>query len=311
VSALITGASGFIGLHLAEALSAAGGEFHGLDLESRRDAGRSPAPGRLHVTGIEDVDKVRAIITEHRIDVVYHLAGVHGGRPPLELYRANVLGTAALLEAVATSGRNVRTLIVGSSAMYGTASRSPIDETAELRPLTPYGVSKAAADLVGFQAFAASGLPVVRVRPFNIIGPGQSRAFLLPSVAAQLVAIERGGHPPVVQLGDLSGHRDFLDVRDFVRALVLLSTQGPPGEAYNVCSGVATPVRTAVEALTKLARVPVSIESDAGRTVGVNVPHQVGSHEKLTSLTGWKPEITLSRSLVDLFEWTRRQEQAS
>lgn len=314
MNALITGVSGFVGAHLTELLAAFRHQVLGLDLQRRPRVARLEAEGkcRFVLGAVDDPERIRALVTDENVDVVFHLAGVHGARPALDLYRANVLGTAALLEGLSAARRPVRTLIVGSSAAYGApVGAAPIDETAAFRPLTPYGVSKAAADLMGFQCHAATGLPVIRVRPFNIIGPGQDGAFLLPTVARQVAEIEGGRQPPVVKLGDLSGHRDFLDVRDVVRALAELAERGLPGEAYNVCSATATPVRAAVEQLVALAKTPVQIESDPGRIAGANVAHQVGSHAKLTELSGWQPRIALAQSLAEVLEDWRSQEQSS
>jgi GDP-4-dehydro-6-deoxy-D-mannose reductase len=308
VKALITGVCGFIGLHLARHLASLGHEVHGVDLEGRT----APANCDLHHGSIEDSGWIRTFLQEHRFDVLYHLAGLNGDRPALDIYRANVVGSAALLEGIAAVTNPPRTLLVSSSAAYGAPlqAETPTDESAELRPLTPYGVSKAAVDLMGFQ-YAAKGLPIIRVRPFNIIGPGQSPSFLLPSVAAQLVAIAAGRQAPTLRLGDLSGVRDFLDVRDFVRALAQLAKDGHPGEIYNACSGTPIAVKDVVKNLVALAGIEVSIESDPARTRLANVPYQVGSHARLTQLTDWRPEISLSQSLVDLLEWQRAQERSA
>ena len=279
-----------------------------MDLEGRT----APANCDLHHGSIEDSGWIRTFLQEQRFDILYHLAGLNGDRPALDIYRANVVGSAALLEGIAAVTNPPRTLLVGSSAAYGAPvhAETPIDESAELRPVTPYGVCKAAVDLMGFQ-YAAKGLPIIRVRPFNIIGPGQSASFLLPQVAAQLVAIAAGRQSPTLSLGDLSGVRDFLDVRDFVRALAQLAKAGHAGEIYNACSGTPVAVKDAVEKLVALAGIEVSIKSNPARTSTANVPYQVGSHARLTRLTGWKPEITLSQSLADLLEWQRAQERSA
>jgi len=307
VKALVTGACGFIGLHLARHLASLGDEVHGVDLEARE----SQAHCILHQGSIEDPRWLRTFLEEHRFEVVYHLAGLNGARPPLDIYRVNVVGSAALLETIAALTNRPRTVLVSSSAAYGAPAQPEtlIDESAELRPLTPYGVSKAAVDLMGFQ-YAAAGVPIIRVRPFNIIGPGQGPSFLLASVAAQLVAMQAGRRPPSLSLGDLSGYRDFLDVRDCVRALAQLAKDGQPGEIYNVCSGTPIAVKEVVDMLVALAGIEVSITSDPARTRLANVPYQVGSHARLTRLTGWKPEIALSQSLADVLEWQRAQERS-
>lgn len=272
---LVTGMTGFVGGHLARHLGELGHEAAA--------GGR----GELALDGI---------------DAVIHLAGTRVGSPT-EVITTNVIGTARVLETVASARRPIRTITVSSSAMYG-GSTVVLDENAMIAPVTAYGASKASADLITAQVFVATGLPTFRARPFNIVGPGQRGDYFAATCARQLVEIERGVREPVLRLGNLASHRDFVDVRDVATGLVAILERGKPGEAYNICSGIATSVRALVDAMVRAIALEVAIEStDATPS---DVPFQVGSNAKLSRL-GWAPRFSLADSVRDILADWRTQ----
>ena len=183
----------------------------------------------------------------------------------------------------------------------------PIREAQPLRPDSPYGVSKVTQDMLGLQYFLSRGLPVIRVRPFNHIGPRQTRRFVAPAFASQIAAIEVGKQPPVMKVGNLSASRDFTDVRDVVRAYVLALEHGEPGEVYNIGSGASHSIRSLLDRLLSLSTVNISIETDTTRLRPADVPDVVCDASRLRAATGWQPRVTFDQSLSDLLDYERTQ----
>src|SRR5206468_2354975 len=154
--------------------------------------------------------------------------------------------------------------------------------------------------------FESYGLDVVRAIPFNTTGPGQGTEAALPAFARQIVEVESGLRPPIMEVGDLSARRDILDVRDVVRALFLLAEHGVPGEAYNICSGRAWAMGELLARLLRLSRRPeIAVCPDPLRARPASIPLQVGDNCKLRAATGWEPEIGMERTLRDLLDYWR------
>jgi GDP-4-dehydro-6-deoxy-D-mannose reductase len=295
VRALVTGAGGFVGPYLLDHLRASGDDVGGTDLE----------------VDITDPASIRAALEEARPEVVYHLAALsHVGTSwdaPVDVFRVNVEGTLNVLLAALEAGVQ-RVLLIGSAEEYGVvpAERMPITEDEHLRPVTPYGASKAAAEMAASHAYRGRDLEVVAVRAFNHLGPGQSDALVAPAIARQVAEAEADdGGDGVVRTGDLTPKRDFTDVRDVVRAYRLLVEHGEPGEAYNVCTGRAVAVQEVADHLVSLARRPLRLELDRSRLRPVEVPVHWGDNTKLRKATGWEPEISLDQALADILEWWR------
>jgi GDP-4-dehydro-6-deoxy-D-mannose reductase len=200
-------------------------------------------------------------------------------------------------------------LVVGSGEEYGsvTPDQAPIDETLPLRPASPYSVSKVAQDMLGLQYFLSHNLSIVRVRPFNHIGPGQSQRFVAPAFAAQIAAVEAGQQERVIYVGNLKAKRDFTDVRDVVRAYYLLLTCGQPGEVYNVGTGQAHSIRELLDILLSLTDEPIEVQTDPTLFRPVEVPIVVCDPAKLQAATGWIPQIPFEQSLADVLnDWRER-----
>jgi len=312
IRALITGAAGFAGGHLVEECLAAGYEVIGTSL-SPIPAGSRSAGLTLRQCDLGRLEDVEALVAEVRPDRVFHLAGQAAvgaaWNDPAGTFAANVFLTQHVLEAVHRQAPTARVLAVGSGEVYGAVdpARMPVVEEEPFRPLNPYGVSKAAADLLALQYFLAFDLPVVRVRPFNHIGPRQRQGFVLADFAAQVAAIERGEAPPVLATGNLEAARDFTDVRDVVRAYRLALELGTPGAVYNVCSGRATPIGALLEALLHASRVPVRVETDPALYRPVDRPEIYGGNAALRAATGWEPRIPLDQSVFDTLAYWRAE----
>jgi GDP-4-dehydro-6-deoxy-D-mannose reductase len=302
---LVTGIGGFAGAYLAPKLIDAGYSVFGIDRTVGSCATLVASNQiKFYESNLNDAAKLGQILISSPIDAVVHMAAVRHADTLSDLTECNVGSLTRLLDAIRLSGREIRLLLVSSSAVYGDpGNRDPILETAKLAPLTPYGATKAAADLLALQWGADSGRHVAIARPFNLIGPGQGPNFFCAKLISQLVAIERGAKE--FTLGNLETYRDFLDVRDFVDAMITLLKHGEAGEIYNICSGRATALSEVMNfALLQLGR-PVSVTASQGSKAKQDVSFQLGSAQRLRSL-GWQPRISLAQSLADMLDLARK-----
>jgi GDP-4-dehydro-6-deoxy-D-mannose reductase len=216
----------------------------------------------------------------------------------------NAEGTLHVLRACLEIGV-ARVVVILSSEVYGNASGDDaLREDAALRPVTPYGASKAAADLLALQMHLADRLDVVRVRPFGHTGPGQSDQFVVPALAMRIARAERDG-AGTIPVGSLDAVRDLSDVRDVVRAYRLLAIDGAAGEAYNVCSGTGVSIREIADMLLSHATRDIRLVTDPALVRAVDAPRMVGDNTKLRTRTGWTPEFTLERTLADVLDAAR------
>jgi GDP-4-dehydro-6-deoxy-D-mannose reductase len=310
--ALITGIAGFAGSHLAEFLLQetdweVWGTIH------RTDHNVAHLRDQLHLVSVDlrDPEAVVHLVQQARPDRVYHLAGQSyvpaSWHDPWATFEVNVRSQINLLEALLAAELTPRVLVVGSNEEYGPIRPEdlPVNETAPLRPANPYAVSKVAQDMVGLQYFLSHGLPVVRVRPFNHIGPRQREEFVASTFAKQIAEIEAGLRPPVVRVGNLEAQRDFTDVRDMVRAYYLALERGEPGEVYNLGSGEAHSIQELLEILLELSTVEVTVEQDPARMRPMDVPVSVCDATKFRTQTGWAPQIPFRESLRSVLEYWR------
>ncbi len=289
--AFVTGGHGFVGPHLLAHLEAEGDEI--------------TAPHQDEVD-LDDPDAVTKAIVDAQPEAIYHLAALaHVGESwanPARTFDVNAVGTLRLLEAARLVDPKPRVLLIGSAEVYGpvTPDDVPIEETRPLNPVTPYAASKVAAEYLGVQYNAGFGVPVVRARSFNHIGPGQARArFLVSDLASRIAEAKKTGEG-VLRVGNTTARRDYTDVRDVVRAYRLLVASGVAGEAYNVCSGVDWSVEQIAHKLLDVAGVDLALETDPSLLRPVDVPVLVGSNEKLREATGWSPSYTLDDTLRDV-----------
>ena len=303
---LVTGAAGFVGPHLARALAARGAIVHGVGL------GEPPAGAPLASwTGVDLLAPapLHEAVGRAAPDVVVHLAGQSSAArsfaEPAETFRANVLGTRGLLAAVRARAPRARVLIASTSEVYGpVAPGTRATEDAPTNPVSPYALSKLAAERAAAELAARDGLDVVIARPFGHAGPGQSPAFMLPAFAQQIAAIEAGRAGPVLRVGNLDVTRDLSDVRDVVEGYVALLERGAPGATYNLCRGEGVHLRALVGTLAGLARTPVRVEVDPARLRPADLPYLVGDPERTAQACGWRVTRPLETTLRDvLAEW--------
>lgn len=305
--ALVTGASGFVGRYLVDALRGDG--YDVLACGGPNDAVRGDET--YFAVDLADAASVAAAFERGRPDVVFHLAArtfvPDSFESPVATYEVNAIGSARVAAAArdyaaGAAVRVPRLVFVSSAEVYGKrdAGEFPLDEALELRPATPYAASKAAAEAMLLSEARSLGSDVVVARAFNHVGPGQSERFVVAAFAAQLARIASGA-PPLLMVGNLDAARDFLDVRDVVRAYLALAREGESGAVYNVCSGTAVKIRDVLRELVTIARVPVEIREDPARMRPVDVPVFLGSARRIAERTGWRPEIPLARSLRDIY----------
>jgi GDP-4-dehydro-6-deoxy-D-mannose reductase len=246
-------------------------------------------------------------------DVIFHLAALarvgDSWQNPWPVLHNNIRAQLNLLHALVQLEAAPRVMIVGSNEEYGLVKPEelPLDEQHPLEPSSPYGVSKVTQDLLGLQYYLSYELPIIRVRPFNHIGPRQAPGFVAPDFARQIAAAEIGQRPPVMQVGNLEAQRDFTDVRDMVRAYYLAVTQGEPGQVYNLGSGRAHAIQELLDILLSNSKVEINVEPDPSRMRPSDVPVVRCDATKFHALTGWTPQISFETSLRDVLDYWRAQ----
>ncbi|HNY30758.1 MAG TPA: GDP-mannose 4,6-dehydratase [Fibrobacteria bacterium] len=300
---LVTGASGFAGRWMVRLLLARGYDVVG---GVRRLDETSACPEIL--MDMEDPSSVFAGIKEIKPEAIIHLAAMASPHlsndRPEAAYQVNFLGAHRLLEACRVLGLSPKVVLAGSATVYGKVDPAhlPLREDSPVRPTDAYSLAKASAEMLA--GVFANSVPVVVARPFNHTGPGQGTDFVLPAAAAQIASIEVGRKEPILQLGDLSSERDFLDVRDVVEAYLLLLEKGLPGEVYNICSGTCKPVQDWISELAGLSRVPMEVRTEPSRVFARSNPRLVGDNSRLGAL-GWTRRIDASTMLSDLLDHWR------
>lgn len=297
----ITGAYGFVGFHLSQAVLA--GEF-----------GECEFHPQLRGEDIRDPEGLRASLNEARPDWVIHLAAQSfvpdSFANPRETFDVNLFGTLNLLQALRATGFTGRLLYVSSGDVYGAVPENalPVSESQMPGPRNPYAVSKLSAEHLCRQWHFSEGLDVVIARPFNHIGPGQTTRFVVPGLASQVARIAAGIQPPRMVVGNIDVSRDFSDVRDIVRAYAALLRQGKSGVTYNVSSGREVTVRSILRRLCQLAEVEPVIETDQSRFRPNEQRRMMASCDRLRRDTGWEPQVSLEASLGQILDYFRTKE---
>src|SRR3989338_1916665 len=306
---LITGITGFVGHHLSELFIKEGYDVFGTAFTSKDFTSKKV---KIFKCDIRDADNIKNIVSEIKPQQIYHLSAE--SYPPDSLinpkttYDINFYGTMNLLDAVRDSGLNSKILFVGSADEYGVISEgTPVTEDFPLTPLSPYAVSKTAADLLSYSYAKIHSMNIIRVRPFNHTGPYQKSIYVCSSFAKQIAEIESGAREPIVYTGNLDIQRDFTDVRDMVQAYRLALEKCTSGEAYNICSERSYSIRWILDTLLKSAKISVEIKEDKTKLRSTDITTIRGNCSKFKTATGWKPVIQFDKTLNDILNYWRKK----
>jgi len=314
MKALITGISGFAGSHLTELLIEKGYEVFGTFFDKSTFSNLSGFMNKVKVyrCDIRNCDALKNVIEDVKPDEIYHLAAISfvptSLKEPKLTFDTNLYGTLNLYQAVIDSKMNPKILFVGSADEYGLVKEKdiPIGESYPLLPVNPYSISKASADFLSFFYFKNYGLNIIRVRPFNHIGPRQSPEFVCSGFTKQIAEIEKGLREPIIKVGNLEAKKDFTDVRDMVRGYWLALDKGEPGKVYIICSERAIQIKGLLNHLLELSSRKVEIMKDPKRMRPYDNPILQGDSSKFRRRSGWKPEIPLDKTLKDILEYWRK-----
>lgn len=309
---LVTGAGGFIGSHLVEALVARGAAVRGL-LHYGSDGGLGnarfiPHPLRESVEWVHgDLLDAEFIAQAARgCDTIFHLAALiaipHSYKAPRSFVEVNAIGTLNVLEAARAAAVR-RVVHTSTSEVYGSARRVPMDETHPLQAQSPYAATKIAADKLAESYHASFGVPVVTVRPFNTFGPRQSARAVIPAVIAQALA-----GLPCIRLGATTPVRDMTFVTDTVSGMIAAAeADGIEGRAFNLGTGHGESIGAIAQRILSLAgsKAPIVLDPKRLRPPSSEVDRLISDNGAFRAATGWAPAATLDQGLAATIEFFR------
>ncbi len=314
---LITGFSGFVSKHFIEYLDSLqiNAVVLGLDI-NEPDFNYTDYPHlKCSYKKVDLLNKgqVDNIIYQFQPNYILHLASfssvAFSWKNPVSSFSNNTNIFLNLLEQIRELNLNCRVLSIGSSEEYGNvpADEIPLTEHSKLRPLSPYAVARVSQEMLSRIYVDGYGMDIVITRSFNHVGPGQRDVFVISSFAKQLAAIKKYSREPVITTGDLSIIRDFLDVRDVVKAYHLLLKKGISGQVYNVCSGQGFSLRKIIEKMAEILALQVTLQTDTARIRPSDNKIIIGSNSKIKEATGWTLQYPLEQSLTDILTyWSER-----
>jgi GDP-4-dehydro-6-deoxy-D-mannose reductase len=289
----VTGLDGFVGNHVRHMLKAERSNWPFEIVESKTPY------------DLKDINSMTQVIESVRPDYVLHLAGQSSVpasfENPLDTHQVNFLGTMNLLDALKKIQFTGSMVYTSSGEVYGRVIEQdmPVTELHGLKPQNPYSVSKVAAEFLCQQYSISEGMNIIIARPFNHVGPGQSERFAVSSFAKQVAEIALGLKPPMLSTGSLDTTRDFTDVRDVVRAYLLLLLHGKSGEIYNICSGRDYSMEDILQKMFEISGVKCSVTTDPSRLRANEQKVMRGSFAKIQTAIGWQPQISIEQSLQD------------
>ena len=304
---LIIGGAGFVGGYLSEILIENGFEVHSTCLPDEKI--KNPEC-KAHNLDILDKNQISAVLDEVKPDVIYHLAAQSSvalsWKNPQLTVDINIKGTLNVLDSLRDSGLDSRIILIGSGEEYGYIKHCPVSEEETLRPGNIYAATKACQSMIGNIYARAYKMDIVMVRAFNHIGAGQLPQFVVSDFCKQVAEIEKGIKAPEMRVGNLDARRDFTDVRDVVRAYMLLGEKGKSGELYNVGSGKAMAIREILDIIISQSTEDIKITVDPERLRPSDIPVIEADISRITADTGWKPEIPIEETIKNTLDYWRR-----
>ncbi len=313
---MITGVAGFAGKHLVTYLTKEDNHrILGIDLNAKNfNLGDFPKGIELAEVDLTDRQKILNIIEKFKPDHVYHLAAQssvsYSWEKPIETFRINVFGGINILEGLKTFCPGCKILVACTAEEYGETDGEDkaVNEDFRVYPQNPYAISKSALDFFSSVYYSAYKLPVFISRAFNHIGPGQSERFVCSDFARQIALIDNGKQEPVIWVGNIESQRDFLDVRDAVKAYNYIINKGCAGQVYNVCSGKKRKISDLLDMLISLSkRSDIKVKIDRNKFRAIDVKLMYGDNSKLKTHTGWAPEYSIETSLEDTLDYWREK----
>ena len=309
---LITGSSGFVGSHMALALTHACGAKVAI-LATSKTAMVHPTYGIITALNVLDRAAVSEAVQLYAPTHILHLAGIASpaaaNANPRLAWDAHLGSVLNLSDAIREHAPECWLMHVGTGMVYGASAKSgePLDEDTPLAPMDCYAASKAGADLA-LGAMSHGNLKCIRFRPFNHSGPRQSEDFVIPAFAMQIARIEAGLAAPVLRVGNLDAERDFLDVRDVAAAYALATQQTASlgaGTILNIASGIPRRVGDILDALLVRARVPITVSRDPRRMRPSELPRIVGDAQRARAALRWSPRYEFHEMIADVLEYAR------
>lgn len=309
----ISGATGFVGHHLIDLLSSPEYEIYGTSFPDKPEKDDRYKGKNISYLDIRSEQEVFETIKRTQPDWIFHLAAIsnvrHSWEKKRETFETNLMGTFYLFEGVRKFFPEARILFISSSDVYGilVPTEKALKEEDSFHVVNPYAFTKVSGEILSKFYAEIENLDIVIARSFPHTGPGQSPDFVCSDWASQIARIEKGLAKPVIEVGNLSGKRDFTDVRDVVKAYSLLIEKGRRGEVYNVCSGKGVALREILDTLLSFSSQKIKVQVDSSKLRKADIPLLLGNKHKIVEETSWEPEIPLKKSLRDLLEYWRKR----
>lgn len=311
---LITGFSGFVSHHFCEYLyhQKINCEVLGVDVvfpKFNYEVYKSVLNISFNQIDLLNLDSLRVMLLKFHPDYILHLASfssvAYSWKNPVKSFENNTNIFLNIATVVAEICPDCRILSIGSSEEYGNVEQDelPIQERQPLRPNSPYAVARVSQEMLSKIYSDSYHLNIILTRSFNHIGPWQDTRFVVPSFISQIKAIrDKRLLDGVIETGDISIVRDFVDVRDVVRAYYLLLTKGKCGEIYNICSGTGLMLKSVIEIISKQLGVRVQTKVNPEYVRHKDNKIMIGSNFKIYNEIGWKPEIDIHKTIKDMIE---------
>jgi len=308
----VTGATGFVGNHLADLLRKTEAEFFGICFPDEPEPRKYPSEFHMHKADVRSEKEIEESVKISEPDYIFHLAAVsnvgQSWQKRKETFEVNVMGTFHLLEAVRKHASKARVLFISSSDVYGLLESypKPLTEKDPVCPVSPYGFTKMSGENLCRFYSEIEGLDIIIARSFPHTGPGQSPDFVCSDWASQIARIEKNLSPPMIKVGNIEAERDFIDVRDVVKAYFSLIKKGRRGHIYNVSSGRATSLKKILSMLLENSRVKIDVKRERSKLRKADIPVLVGDNRKIREEISWVPKVPMEKTLLDLLQYWRR-----